>query len=77
LRILFKSDIEFVDFETGELQTKSRSGFADLDRFTISQNIAKSTDLQKTIARLVIANGEVDDSVKTLVNILLLNLRLT
>jgi hypothetical protein len=47
---------------------KSRSGFADLDRFTISNNIAESTELQKTIAKLVLTEGKLP--VKTLVNIL-------
>jgi hypothetical protein len=44
----FESNIAYVDFESGVLQSKSRSGFADLDRFTIS--IAESTELQKTIS---------------------------
>jgi hypothetical protein len=48
----FESNIAYVDFESGVLQSKSRSGFADLDRFTISNN-AESTELQKTIAKLV------------------------
>jgi hypothetical protein len=39
-----------------------------LDRFTISNNI-ESTELQKTIAKLV-HRGKTTDSVKTLVNIL-------
>jgi hypothetical protein len=39
-----------------------------LDRFTISNN-AESTELQKTIAKLVLTEGKTD-SVKTLVNIL-------
>jgi hypothetical protein len=39
-----------------------------LDRFTIS-NIAESTELQKTIAKLVLRRKKTD-SVKTLVNIL-------
>jgi hypothetical protein len=41
-----------------------------LDRFTISNNIAESTELQKTIAKLVLTEGKTTDSVKTLVNIL-------
>jgi hypothetical protein len=65
----FLSNIAYVDFESGVLQSKSRSGFADLDRFTIS-NIAESTELQKTIAKLVLTEGKTTDSVKTLVNIL-------
>jgi hypothetical protein len=40
-----------------------------LDRFTISNNIAESTELQKTIAKLV-HRRKTTDSVKTLVNIL-------
>jgi hypothetical protein len=40
-----------------------------LDRFTISNNIAESTELQKTIAKLVLTE-KTTDSVKTLVNIL-------
>jgi hypothetical protein len=63
------SNIAYVDFESG-YQSKSRSGFADLDRFTISNNIAESTELQKTIAKLVLTEGKTTDSVKTLVNIL-------
>jgi hypothetical protein len=31
----FESNIAYVDFESG-VHSKSRSGFADLDRFTIS-----------------------------------------
>jgi hypothetical protein len=38
-----------------------------LDRFTISNNIAESTELQKTIAKLVLTEGKTTDSVKTLV----------
>jgi hypothetical protein len=41
-----------------------------LDRFTISNNIVESTELQKTIAKLVLTEGKTTDSVKTLVNIL-------
>jgi hypothetical protein len=35
-----------------------------------SNNIAESTELQKTIAKLVLTEGKTTDSVKTLVNIL-------
>jgi hypothetical protein len=53
----FESNIAYVDFESG-YYSKSRSGFADLDRFTISNNIAESTELQKTIAKLVLTEGK-------------------
>jgi hypothetical protein len=49
LKTLSLSNIAYVDFESGYY--RSRSDF-DLDRFTISNNIAESTELQKTIAKL-------------------------
>lgn len=67
----FNNSIEYVDFTTNEKEERSRSGFADLDRFNISQSVSKSTDLQKTIANLVNKDKKYNkNSVIMLVNIL-------
>jgi hypothetical protein len=66
--LFFESNIAYVDFESGYYRVKADLDL--LDRFTISNNIAESTELQKTIAKLVLTEGKTTDSVKTLVNIL-------
>jgi hypothetical protein len=72
----FNNKLEYVNFETGQTEEKTKSGFADLDRFSISQSIAKSTDLQKTLALLVNKDPKFNkDSVITLVNILTAELK--
>lgn len=66
----FKNSIEYVDFETNQTEERSRSGFADLDRFNISQSVSKSTALQRTIAKLINGDTYNRTSVETLTNLL-------
>lgn len=68
----FESSISYTDFETGKVENHSRDNFADLGRFNISKSVAKSTNLQKLIAKLVNAPGSKynKDSLKTLINVL-------
>lgn len=74
----FKNSITYVDFETNETVERSRSGFADLDRFNISLSISKSTALQKTIAKIVTGRSDFNvTNVNTLTNLLSLELKNT
>lgn len=67
----FLSTIQYTNFITGKEEKRTRTGFADLDRFDISRSVAKSTALQETIASIMGTNKLYNkDSIQTLINVL-------